>query len=563
MGLGLGLRLGLGGAGVLGAGVAWFVSSSTGSDANDGRSAGTPLATFGALTSQPDLASGQTINLDRGSVWQEEFRQGSLNGLTIDAYGSGPKPIIDAGKNLTTGDFSLSAHPDAGVNTYQFAHVADTGAGGPSSTDTYAVWQKTAGGIWRILRQANSVANVQATPGSYFYAAMADPGGSMVLYVHPVGSINPTTDGEFSVSNRRYTLWVGDNCTVRNLQSMRALGKDSFKMGLNSTIENVDWLYAASHHCVINSGSMKGCTCNYGGNITWYHGDPSQESYHMEGCTFSHGIEEEGLWGGETGMVIHGTGGARAYLNGTMVNCTIRNNGPVGTLWAQNLVLEDNEFINIGVIFAGEGVAGTKLRAERNFFRYDFAGRSANTLSGTTTFASSNSGFLTLSQECDILGNKFYFNSEAPAPGRWMGAAGGTNTSIARIINNSFFQEGSLITTQNCIGFGPTLTNEFIFERNILDAARCFYLTRFSSVPDSMTLNGNLYHQKGGSGKQSRIDSTDYNTLADWQALGYDLNSIVINPGFVDPANGDFTTTGAGATAAAERSAGVEYYVAP
>ena len=32
-----------------------------------------------------------------------------------------------------------------------------------------------------------------------------------------------------------------------------------------------------------------------------------------------------------------------------------------------------------------------------------------------------------------------------------------------------------------------------------------------------------------------RIGSTNYNTLADWQATGKDLNSYVEMPNFVDP----------------------------
>jgi hypothetical protein len=47
----------------------------------------------------------------------------------------------------------------------------------------------------------------------------------------------------------------------------------------------------------------------------------------------------------------------------------------------------------------------------------------------------------------------------------------------------------------------------------------------------------NLYFPYG---QQQRIEGLEDGTLADWQALGFDVNSVVADPLFMDPARGDF-----------------------
>jgi hypothetical protein len=75
----------------------YYVSSSTGSDANNGTSSSTPwqtLAHVNAQTFQP----GDSVLLKRGDAWNESLAPPSSgtsgNPITFDAYGAGPPPNL-------------------------------------------------------------------------------------------------------------------------------------------------------------------------------------------------------------------------------------------------------------------------------------------------------------------------------------------------------------------------------------------------------------------------------------------------------------------------------------
>src|SRR5579859_7631343 len=77
-----------------------YYVSKTGSDANNGTSAATPWATFGAHVNGGTFAAGDAIYLKRGDTWNEQLippssgTQGSP--ISFDAYGSGAAPVITA-----------------------------------------------------------------------------------------------------------------------------------------------------------------------------------------------------------------------------------------------------------------------------------------------------------------------------------------------------------------------------------------------------------------------------------------------------------------------------------
>lgn len=77
-------------------GTAYYISSSEGSDDNDGLSPETPFRTL----ERPNwdgqlLKSGDIVYLKRGDVWQGETLA-TCEGVTYSAYGEGPKPVIEA-----------------------------------------------------------------------------------------------------------------------------------------------------------------------------------------------------------------------------------------------------------------------------------------------------------------------------------------------------------------------------------------------------------------------------------------------------------------------------------
>lgn len=93
----------LSGAGVAPA-TSYYVSSSSGNDANNGTSAATPWATLGAHVNGGTFAAGDVIYLKRGDTWNEQLIPPSPgapgNPISFDAYGTGAAPVLTPVINL-------------------------------------------------------------------------------------------------------------------------------------------------------------------------------------------------------------------------------------------------------------------------------------------------------------------------------------------------------------------------------------------------------------------------------------------------------------------------------
>ncbi len=82
----------------------YYVSASSGSDANNGTSAATPWATLGAHVNGGTFAAGSAIYLKRGDTWNEQLIPPSSgrsgNPISFDAYGTGAAPVLTPVINL-------------------------------------------------------------------------------------------------------------------------------------------------------------------------------------------------------------------------------------------------------------------------------------------------------------------------------------------------------------------------------------------------------------------------------------------------------------------------------
>ena len=78
----------------------YYVSSSSGSDANNGTSASTPWQTLGAHVNGGTFSPGDVIYLKRGDRWNEQLVPPSSGNsgspISFDTYGTGAAPIITA-----------------------------------------------------------------------------------------------------------------------------------------------------------------------------------------------------------------------------------------------------------------------------------------------------------------------------------------------------------------------------------------------------------------------------------------------------------------------------------
>jgi hypothetical protein len=72
----------------------YYVSSSTGSDSNNGLSEATPWKTLSKIQ-RSTFSPGDKVLLKRGDTWLESLEKSTgFNGVTMGAYGSGARPII-------------------------------------------------------------------------------------------------------------------------------------------------------------------------------------------------------------------------------------------------------------------------------------------------------------------------------------------------------------------------------------------------------------------------------------------------------------------------------------
>ena len=104
-------------------GTAYYVSNS-GSDSNSGTSPDSPFATIDALR-YVNLKYGDAIFFERGSVWRAvelPFEVRGTEGLTISAYGEGPKPAFYGSEENGTGaeKWQLYYTDDSGKKIWKF-----------------------------------------------------------------------------------------------------------------------------------------------------------------------------------------------------------------------------------------------------------------------------------------------------------------------------------------------------------------------------------------------------------------------------------------------------------
>ena len=171
--------------------VRWYVDSVNGDDANTGRSPANALKTIAALATKP-IKTNQTIYLARGSLWREylDLSSTGLNvAANVRAYGTGDRPVLAGDDVASNAAFSKTG---GRTNVYQIAWSTD----GVAGTVRHCVWENGT----RLKRVAD-VATVDSTPGS-FYAP--DPtAGPDTIYIHPVGSTDPTSNGKtYELSKR-------------------------------------------------------------------------------------------------------------------------------------------------------------------------------------------------------------------------------------------------------------------------------------------------------------------------------------------------------------------------
>lgn len=193
----------------------WYVDSVHGNDTNSGQDIDHPFKTIARLLAS-SIASGQTIALKAKSHWRETLIVPAAN-MTVTSYGYGTKPLLDASDVVAR---TLWSKTPGATSVYQ--------ATVPIDADPNITWVNT----WEdgeFLVRATSIANCDATPGSYYPSA--DTGNGTIpitLYIHTSDGSDPATNGRrYEYSKRQYAFQsVLPDVTVAGLWTRRNLNNN-------------------------------------------------------------------------------------------------------------------------------------------------------------------------------------------------------------------------------------------------------------------------------------------------------------------------------------------------
>lgn len=327
-----------------GSGYDWHVDSVSGNDNNTGKSPAQAFATIAKLEEQT-ITAGQRIGLARGSVWREQMDISAAD-ITIEAYGTGNRPILDAANVVAAGSWTKTGGQ---TNVYQATVTPEWG-----SANHLGFWEDGA-----YLTKATSLANCDATPASYFPSAAS---GEITLYVHPTGSSNPTSDGKvYEYSHRQHGLNSYDalRLTVRSVHTKHNLQNGgSLRLGQYAHAIDCHATSNGTYGVYMRTGSrLTNCTVtdvyNSGATSVLVHPNdntPAGEGIIISGCTLGMSSQTIPSWGNSVGYTSHyntsGDFGTARIENTTFTNLSYGINSPrhTSTIQIVNCTWTDCKF---------------------------------------------------------------------------------------------------------------------------------------------------------------------------------------------------------------------------
>lgn len=219
--------------------LSYYVDSVNGSDAKDGLTPQSAWQTLGRLSNTLNSAD---IRLARGSHWREQLTLGT--NCTVSAYGSGPRPILDA-SDVKTG-WTLAG---AFTNVYAVSNVVVTGGGSERRISVIEDGD--------ILTIAANLASCETNAGTYYAALDPVAGSTNSVFVHPTDG---STNHLFEVAVRELGLQAGNNCTVRSIHTRNNMTPGgSIVLGEDCYAQDVFAENGTKHNFFIASGVVEDC----------------------------------------------------------------------------------------------------------------------------------------------------------------------------------------------------------------------------------------------------------------------------------------------------------------
>jgi len=473
----------------------------SGDDGNDGtRSA--PKLTL------PAVGSGNTYALKGSTVLEQQIALTSSPDSAIVGYRG--LATIDGAGDVTETWYQ----PDAG--TYPNVWAIDVTHGFSLTSGRLMVWEDGA-----MLLRKTSIAGVNTTAGTYY-----SPNDNnftiptVILYIHATGSGNPNTNGKaYERTKRTYGIYggygTGLRCSVSKIITGRQGNNDgSLVLGKDSLIDRCVCYDGHKHNALQESGLCQ--------NSAFINAQPETSYLHVFYSAVSTGLiasmtncmfvgQENGLRG-VGGIYCHDNSGLSYDLH-TVRGCMLAN--------------------------VSDGVGSTAVEFDAKGVYIENCYRAIVSLTSPTSNMS-----------------HFMINDQISGGTQTGGAGDYAFTNFAVDIRNWYLfmqphnvNSGNINLNQSTVRLASTASDShwivrvtygavvFSAQYNIFFIDNCkSSVTLLMTLPTGGvgTVNNNIYLVKnttGGTGKSSlrwAINGVN-KTFAEWQALGYDLNSIVLD----------------------------------
>lgn len=245
-----------------------YVNSITGSDSNDGRTYNTPIQN--TTTAAANVQPGQSVCLENGSHWRQDFAPTVNNGTVTGCGPQGlPPPIVDGSDILPNANFVL-----AGGQTHTYVTNAPI-TFALSGTASFPILYESGGPGDPVngqpLIMTTSIANAEATACSSFVATMTStaapqtPTTPQLVYVHPCDGSNAITNGyTYEIAQRTgIDIESHPGWTVMNVRTMKSANNNGSTVipgdSANCTVINVEARNGGKHNMLLGGN----CTGSY------------------------------------------------------------------------------------------------------------------------------------------------------------------------------------------------------------------------------------------------------------------------------------------------------------
>lgn|GEM_PF-5351706 len=412
----------------------YYVDATTGDDSDSGLTTDLAWATVNKV-SNAALSSGDLVLFKRGETWRSGTTLTAQAGVTYGVYGSGAKPIINAGTDLLGLVWS-----DAGSNRWTATFT----------TDPQTIFLDGTRGLLQVSQAAVNAVN------EYFWSSntltvfsTSNPSSAFTsleavvretIHINQVNVSVDNLDLRFGISN---ILVQQAGSTITNVEAYRGSGAGIYFTGAGVTSGTV----------VNSSGDYNGTGIVMGGSAanvhvtggTWRYGKESSNSA-GDGIQISEDAGDGHTFDGITAM-YNDRGGINLKIGTVIVrNCTLTNNYETGmnaqvnltAVYVEDCYIADNNQLDNGVPnLAIENSA--VVYSKRNYY----GPVNAVTLSTANVNLTGSSAF---HSQYD------YFQGGTIASALWLGHIR-TNTGA----------NAAAVTVQNATVYDPNADSNYLF----------------------------------------------------------------------------------------------------